>query len=396
MTVIYKRTSPDLRTGDEVVLATDKLSNRLLFHQRIKPFVKERHFSFPLEIFLINSDVILHHDLIDPNIAICSPAVLPLFTDNFDFETRDDFIRGLLINEEILASTIYVHELPREQYASRISNWLTYQIVSSDIINRWVYPLVPDMGICCLKQNYVYYRNNIYRSSSIQLSHNAIIKEDCVINDNTIVNDQTVISFSVIGKNCIIGKNCVLNHAYINDNSVINDNCILNHCVIGKNVKILTNCNINDGAVIGDCVILEPNTKLSKYLIQSTKPEDDGKFSGSICLFYNFIININFYYYLDNNESIKFGSNAYSIPDIKVINDADSDEEDEIPLPAGIMRMLELDRDCASSIFSSSSKDNLSEIQTPIQEDANSNFLSLLLLSFIFQFNNCFQFSCRK
>lgn len=78
---------------------------------------------------MIHSEVVLRHDFIDPQIAICSPSALPLFADNFDFEKRDDFIRGLLINEEILASTIYVHELPTEQYASKVSNWHTYQIV---------------------------------------------------------------------------------------------------------------------------------------------------------------------------------------------------------------------------------------------------------------------------
>lgn len=71
----------------------------------------------------------LRHDLIDPQIAICAPSALPLFADNFDFATRDDFIKGLLINEEILASTIYFLELPAEQYAAKVSNWQTYQIV---------------------------------------------------------------------------------------------------------------------------------------------------------------------------------------------------------------------------------------------------------------------------
>lgn len=114
--------------------------------------------------------MVIRHDLIDPQIAICAPSALPLFADNFDFENRDDFVRGLLINEEILASTIYFTELPSEQYAAKVSNWQSYQIVSNDVINRWVYPLVPDMGICCFKQNYLFLRNNIYRSKDVQLA----------------------------------------------------------------------------------------------------------------------------------------------------------------------------------------------------------------------------------
>lgn len=29
------------------------------------------------------------------------PQVAQLFTDNFDYQTRDDFVRGLLVNEEV-------------------------------------------------------------------------------------------------------------------------------------------------------------------------------------------------------------------------------------------------------------------------------------------------------
>lgn len=180
MTVIYKKVGSDYRTGNEVVVAIDKDSKRLLFHQRLNPVHKERNFSFPLEIFLVNSDVAIRHDLMDPQIAICAPSVLPLFADNFDFESRDDFVRGLLINEEILASSIYVAELESEEYAAKVHNWQTYQMVSKDVVNRWAYPLVPDMGVSCLYQNYIFYRNNIYRSSDLQLARGAVLKENVV------------------------------------------------------------------------------------------------------------------------------------------------------------------------------------------------------------------------
>lgn len=48
MTVVYKKTAPGIRNGDEVVVAIEKDSNRLLFHQRINAQQKERNFSFPL------------------------------------------------------------------------------------------------------------------------------------------------------------------------------------------------------------------------------------------------------------------------------------------------------------------------------------------------------------
>lgn len=71
----------------------------------------------------------LHHNLVDPGIALCSPSVPPLFSDNFDFQNRNDFIYGILINEDILASSLYYALLGEKQYAAAITNWKTYQTV---------------------------------------------------------------------------------------------------------------------------------------------------------------------------------------------------------------------------------------------------------------------------
>lgn len=129
MTLVYKKTAPGLSTGQEVIIANDARTKRMLFHKRLATAKDARHCVLPLEIFTEHSEVEIRHDLSDPEIAICAPSVLSLFADNFDFETRDDFIRGLLINEEILASTIYFAELSNEQYAAKVKNWQMYRIV---------------------------------------------------------------------------------------------------------------------------------------------------------------------------------------------------------------------------------------------------------------------------
>lgn len=65
----------------------------------------------------------------DTHISICSSAVLPLFTDNFDFQTKDDFTKGLLMNEEIMGSSLYCHTLKGNQYGGAVANWRTYQAI---------------------------------------------------------------------------------------------------------------------------------------------------------------------------------------------------------------------------------------------------------------------------
>lgn len=132
MTVVFKKKSPGIPVDDKVIIAVDSRTKRLLYHYRVPHHKHQRQITkceIPLEIFTVNSEVEIRNDLIDPQIAICSPEVLSQFADNFDFATRDDFIRGLLINEEILESTIYFAELSSEQYAAQVRNWQMYQIV---------------------------------------------------------------------------------------------------------------------------------------------------------------------------------------------------------------------------------------------------------------------------
>lgn len=74
------------------------------------------------------------------------------------------------MNEEILASTLYWHELSGSEYASRVAKWNAYQFVTHDIIHRWTYPLVPDMGVSAQQQTYVFRRNNVYKYRDVKLA----------------------------------------------------------------------------------------------------------------------------------------------------------------------------------------------------------------------------------
>lgn len=56
---------------------------------------------------------------VDTGIAVCSSSVLPLFTDNFDFVSIQDFIKNILMNEEVMGNTIYLRQM-KTGYANRI------------------------------------------------------------------------------------------------------------------------------------------------------------------------------------------------------------------------------------------------------------------------------------
>lgn len=360
MTVAYKKIAPGRRTGDEVMIATDAKTNRLLFHQRLKTHHKERHFEFPVEIFLTNKEVVLHHDLMDPQIAVCSTSVMSLFSDNFDFETRDHFIKGLLINEEILASTIYVAELPSEQYAAKVSNWNTYQMISKDVINRWAYPLVPDMGICSLEQIFRFSGNNIYKNKSAILSRTSVLKSDVVLHENCKIGDKTVLENLVAGKSCDIGKNCQLTNAFLFENVQVGDNCTLDHCVIGNFVKIGEDCVIKDGAVIGDNSEIPTKSVIERAFVQDCPAVDE---------------------FGDSNAE-KLGEKAYKLPEPgeEDLEYGSDDEDIEKDVASPFIRLAPLERNYESSCYSSSSEEDEPMSASPVPDDTNI-FLSEVLES---------------
>ena len=94
--------------------------------------------------------------------AICTPAVPPLFADNFDFQTLDDLVHGV-IKDDLIDSRIYMHEV-EERYAARVSDPTTYLAVSKDVMARWTFPIVPDlMGAEAAGEDYAHCRKSIYR-----------------------------------------------------------------------------------------------------------------------------------------------------------------------------------------------------------------------------------------
>jgi hypothetical protein len=137
----------------------------------------------------------------DSHIAVCAPEVLMLFSDNFDYQNiKRDFVAGVLSKEELggrpagrggaglqqllllrswplccqsqsggcgagpgpaglepTATTVhpqppaagnklFVHELSCE-YAARVHNLRSYDAISRDILQRWVFPFTPDTNV---------------------------------------------------------------------------------------------------------------------------------------------------------------------------------------------------------------------------------------------------------
>ncbi|KAF7667513.1 hypothetical protein LDENG_00059010 [Lucifuga dentata] len=285
MTMIFKESSPGHKSRcaeDDVIVAMDSKSQRVLHYQKTQG-LKKLH--FPMNIFHSGSDEFeIRHDLLDCHISICSPQVAELFTDNFDYQTRNDFVRGILVNEEILGNQIHMH-VTKHGYGARVSNLLMYDSVSSDLIRRWLYPVTPEAnftdqkGLSC-----TYSRHNVYRGSGVSLGHGSQMEENVLIGCDTSIGTNCHISNSVIGNSCTIGDNVILDHAYIWNNVRVASNVVINQSVVcdkaevKEGVKLDKQCVLAYNVAIGPNVSLPEGTVVSMHHPEEEEEDDDDEF----------------------------------------------------------------------------------------------------------------------
>jgi len=134
MTSLMKRVNPEKRRAhfgvvDDLVVAMEPWDQQLLHYERI-PDLLSTGFVFPSSDLDRFKEVRVRADLLDTHIDICSPEVLFLFHDNFDYQDiRGDFIQGVL-GSDIMGDKVYIYEVPQKEYAARVLNLRAYGSVS--------------------------------------------------------------------------------------------------------------------------------------------------------------------------------------------------------------------------------------------------------------------------
>ncbi|CAF0749943.1 unnamed protein product [Adineta steineri] len=246
---------------------------------------------------------------LDCHLAVCSTDVLHLFKDNFDFLTINEFVKGVLRDEEIAGHTIYSY-LYETGYFLSVHNLRLYMKATFDILRRWSYPLVPEIIASMhkplvsstvttptspqIKSNdsytsfhnmsypIVYDKHNIYKQGDIQLDRLSNIQKDVFIGNKSQILSGVCISSSLIGQNCIIGKNSRIENSIIWNHVQIGENCHIKNSIICDNVLIRNNVQINKECILCKGVIIGTNAQLKERItiiasnsITSTKPMDD-------------------------------------------------------------------------------------------------------------------------
>ncbi|KAJ8919240.1 hypothetical protein NQ315_003823 [Exocentrus adspersus] len=330
MTVIFQEAGVNhiSRCPQEELLVAINSQNRILSYKKMWKN-KERKLDFPLEIFLENPCVSLMHNLKDTHIAICSPSVLPLFSDNFDFQTKDDFVRGLIMNEEILGSTVYCDILKGSRYGGAVTSWRMYQALSKELRQNWMYPIV------------------------LSRKKNKVLKNNVVVGEGTSIDDTAHLCNSVLGENTFIGKNVRIEDSFIFSNCKIEDNVIITHSVIGSNCVVKSKSKVTAGTILGSGCVIERGLFVENSLVQMEEPED-------------------------YEEADKLGNKAY-----RLRTDDDMDEDHSVKALVKKMSRLHIQEENYESEegtdgFSDSDEDELSYTQSPVPDDTKLFFTEVI------------------
>lgn len=150
LTTVMARVPPShraRRAGEEKLVALTGETGRLLMYDDARK-VDETKVRLPIALLQDTDRLELHNDLYDTHIDVCTPELLVLLQDNFDWQDlRRDLLPGVLGQFEMLGKTIYTHILKGTEYAARVHDPHTYDVVSRDVIHRWAFPLVPDANL---------------------------------------------------------------------------------------------------------------------------------------------------------------------------------------------------------------------------------------------------------
>uniref|UniRef100_A0A1I7X9W7 Translation initiation factor eIF2B subunit epsilon n=1 Tax=Heterorhabditis bacteriophora TaxID=37862 RepID=A0A1I7X9W7_HETBA len=181
------------------------------------------------------SDVVIRRDVVDSGIALCSLNISAQFSDNFDFQNRDDVIREILVNEEILMQNIHISVLPETEAAVSVTLLtIVMRLLREFVISMW----------------------QIANITSGSIPANAF---NVSVGNNCSVANSVKMSCSSIGNDTKIGANTLLFNTIIGNNCVIGDYCTIQEAVIGNGVIILPGTKLSKRAIISAQVTYPTN-----------------------------------------------------------------------------------------------------------------------------------------
>ncbi|TKX21700.1 putative translation initiation factor eIF-2B subunit epsilon [Elsinoe australis] len=288
MTMVLREAGNGHRTkamGYEPVFVLDPSEERVLAYEQIRGEGQDRGRGEGnrLELdedCLAKEELVIRTDLIDAGIDICTPDVLALWSDNFDYEVpRRGFLHSVLKDYELNGKKIHVH-VEEEGYAARVRDVRSYGAVTSDILGRWTYPLVPDANMVA-DQTYRLFKGGSYREEGVVLAGSCEVGKKTVIGRATVVGAGSVLENCVVGRRCVIGRNVKITGSYIWDDVTIGDGSVLSDAIVASEASMGKKCTLKAGAIlsfgchVSDGTVVAEKTRITRMKKTGSVDEDE-------------------------------------------------------------------------------------------------------------------------
>ena len=281
MTMVLREAGSEHRsksTGRRPVFVIDPEADRCIHYEEMSHREKnDRYVRLTPEMLTTHSQLEIRKDLIDCYVDICTPEVLSLWSDNFDYQSvRQGFLSEVLKDYELNGKTIHTY-IVADQYAARVQSLRAYDAVTKDVMSRWTYPLCPDSNLVP-GQSYRFGKGKICLEQGVKLASTSTVKCRCVIGDETSVGEKSIVGDSVLGRRCRIGKEVFIEGSYIWDDVVVGDGSSIRQAIVAGGVEIGKNCEIERGALISFGVRLADGTTIfanSKITRETSSEEQD-------------------------------------------------------------------------------------------------------------------------
>ncbi|KAL2752163.1 hypothetical protein ACRALDRAFT_2030386 [Sodiomyces alcalophilus JCM 7366] len=255
------------------VFVVDTKTKQCLHYDETHPLQSDRYLTLdPAVIDELSSDFEIRADLIDAQIDICTPEVLALWSESFDYDLpRRNFLHGVLKDWELNGKAIYA-EVFDEGYAARASNLQMYDAISRDVMGRWTFPFIPENNIMP-DQGYQMRTYGVSTEDGVQIASNSKLSNSIIGRDAAVSSGSTVTG-SVIGRRCKIGQNVVIEDSYIWDDAVIGDGAVISRSILGYNTVVGKEASIPAGSVLSRNVVVGDHVKLQEPAILSVVTHD--------------------------------------------------------------------------------------------------------------------------
>ncbi|CBZ53685.1 hypothetical protein NCLIV_034670 [Neospora caninum Liverpool] len=208
----------------------------------------------------------VHYDLVDAGVYICSPKVLKIFRYSFDFQSMTrDFIPAV-VRRDIKLHAVFAHTLKEKAmcseykpFAAQVTDPRSYFNACQSVVERWLYPIVPEVLSIFLGQARLRYKGaGTYQADSVVLGSRCEVGPLTVLEDRTEVGEDSSVRASFLGASCSIGKGVViegsilLDHVQVADGAVIRDSILFPFASVKRGAEISRGCLLGKHVLIGE------------------------------------------------------------------------------------------------------------------------------------------------